>query len=85
MKDDGQKFYKMPIKNRIDFVNEKSNAQNNNLTNKLEYRDLITGGLKLDVANTMTENVVGLLSLPLSVVPEFVINKKKIMIPMCVE
>jgi hydroxymethylglutaryl-CoA reductase len=29
----------------------------------------MTGGLKLDVANTMTENVVGLLSLPLSVIP----------------
>ena len=85
MKDDREKFYKMPIQNRIDFVNEKSNAQNKNLTNKLEYHDLITGGLKLDVANTMTENVVGLLSLPLSVVPEFIINKKKIMIPMCVE
>jgi hydroxymethylglutaryl-CoA reductase len=47
--------------------------------------NLVNGGLKLDIANTMSENVIGVLSLPLSVIPEFVINKKKIMIPMCVE
>lgn len=46
--------------------------------------NLVNGGLKLDIANTMSENVIGVLSLPLSVIPEFVINKKKIMIPMCV-
>jgi hydroxymethylglutaryl-CoA reductase len=45
----------------------------------------MSGGLKLNIADSMTENVVGLLSLPLSVVPEFVINNKKIMIPMCIE
>ena len=33
----------------------------------------------------MVENVIGMISLPLAVVPEFVINKKKLMIPMCVE
>jgi len=38
----------------------------------------------LNVADSMTENVIGLLSLPLSVVPEFVINHKQIMIPMCI-
>ena len=39
--------------------------------------NLVNGGLKLDIANTMSENVIGVLSLPLSVIPEFVINKKK--------
>ncbi len=52
----------MSISDRIDYVNEK-------VGNKLEYHQLMTGGLKLDVANTMTENVVGLLSLPLSIIP----------------
>ena len=51
----------------------------------MDANDLVTGGLKLNVADTMTENVIGMLALPLSVVPEFVINKKKIMIPMCIE
>lgn len=51
----------------------------------MDLNDLVSGGLKLNVADTMTENVIGMLALPLSVVPEFVINKKKIMIPMCIE
>ena len=33
----------------------------------------------------MIENVIGVLSLPLAIVPTFVINKKKYMIPMCIE
>ncbi len=51
----------------------------------MDVNDLVSGGLKLNVADTMTENVIGMLSLPLSVVPEFVVNKKKIMVPMCIE
>lgn len=78
MQVDGQKFYKMPILDRIDFVN-------NVMGIKMEVDDLATGGLKLGVADSMIENVIGMMSLPLSVVPEFVINKKKLMIPMCVE
>lgn len=33
----------------------------------------------------MIENVIGTLALPLSVLPEFKINHKKYMIPMCIE
>lgn len=33
----------------------------------------------------MIENVVGKLSLPLSVVPQMVINNKSYVIPMCIE
>lgn len=33
----------------------------------------------------MIENVIGTLSLPLSVVPQMMINNKKYMIPMCTE
>ena len=43
------------------------------------------GGLNLELADTMIENVIGTLSLPLSIVPLFMINKKKYMIPMCIE
>ncbi len=68
----------MPIIDRIELVNSK-------IDTKMELNDLVSGGLKLNIADTMTENVVGMLSLPLSVVPEFVINNKKIMIPMCIE
>lgn len=73
------KFYKMPIIDRIDYVNSKIEGK------MMDVNELATGGLKLNVADTMIENVIGMLSLPLSIVPEFVINKKKIMIPMCIE
>jgi hydroxymethylglutaryl-CoA reductase len=73
------KFYKMPIIDRIDFVNSKIDGK------MMDVNDLVTGGLKLNVADTMIENVIGMLALPLAIVPEFVINKKKLMIPMCVE
>ena len=33
----------------------------------------------------MIENVIGMVSLPLAVVPCFIINHKKHMIPMCIE
>ena len=75
---DDSKFYKMSILDRIELVNAK-------IDTKMDVNDLVTGGLKLNVADTMTENVIGMLSLPLSVVPVFVINKKKLMIPMCIE
>jgi degradative hydroxymethylglutaryl-CoA reductase len=39
----------------------------------------------LGIADSMTENVIGMMSLPLSVIPEFVINKRKLMVPMCIE
>lgn len=69
----------MPIIDRIDYVNSKIEGK------MMDVNELATGGLKLNVADTMIENVIGMLSLPLSIVPEFVINKKKIMIPMCIE
>lgn len=46
---------------------------------------LQTGGLSLDLADTMIENVVGKLSLPLGVIPQMVINNKEYTIPMCIE
>jgi hydroxymethylglutaryl-CoA reductase len=36
-------------------------------------------------ADVMIENVVGKLSLPLAIAPNFVINKKSYIVPMCIE
>ena len=52
---------------------------------ELDRVALQTGGLSIELADSMIENVIGTLSLPLSVVPQITINKKKYMIPMCVE
>lgn len=57
------KFYKMPIIDRIDFVNSKIDGK------MMDVNDLVTGGLKLNVADTMIENVIGMLALPLAIVP----------------
>ena len=57
-----EKFYKLPMIDRIDYVNSKVDT-------KIQINDLITGGLKLNTADSMTENVIGMISLPLSVVP----------------
>jgi hydroxymethylglutaryl-CoA reductase len=72
------KFYKLPIQDRLDVVSS-------HVGQELDYETLRTGGLNMDLADSMIENVVGILSLPLSIVPTFVINKKKHMIPMCIE
>ena len=72
------KFYKLPIQDRLDVVTS-------HVGRELDYETLNTGGLNMDLADSMIENVVGILSLPLSIVPTFVINKKKYMIPMCIE
>lgn len=52
----------MPILDRIELLNSK-------IDHKIDPNHLLSGGLKLNVADTMTENVIGMLSLPLSIVP----------------
>lgn len=57
---------------------------NGRLNNELDRVALQSGGLNLELADTMIENVIGKLSLPLGIVPQMVINNKKYMIPMCI-
>lgn len=45
---------------------------------------LESGGLSLPKADVMIENVVGRVGLPLAVAPNFLINKKPYIIPMCI-
>ncbi len=72
------KFYKLSVSDRFDIVNSR-------LNNQIDRVAIQTGGLSLDLADTMIENVIGKLSLPLAVVPQMVINHKKYVIPMCIE
>lgn len=58
---------------------------NNRVENNLDRVALQSGGLNLELADTMIENVIGKLSLPLAVVPQIVINHKNYMVPMCIE
>ena len=44
-----------------------------------------SGGLTLSKADAMIENVVGRMTLPLAIAPNFVINHKAYIVPMCIE
>lgn len=54
------------------------------MVDSLNPEILSTGGLSLDKADAMIENVIGMVGLPLAISPNFVINNKKYQIPMCI-
>lgn len=72
------KFYKLSVNDRIEIVSGK-------IGKELDRVALLSGGLNIELADSMIENVIGTLSLPLAVVPQITINNKKYMVPMCVE
>ena len=72
-------FYKLTPKDRVLLVKDLTG-----LTDE-ETRALFTGGLQIDSANRMIENVVGLLSVPIGIAVNFLINGKDYLIPMATE
>ncbi|MCX6769009.1 MAG: hypothetical protein NTY83_04200 [Candidatus Micrarchaeota archaeon] len=73
-------FYKLPVKDRLAKLKEagKINAE--------DEKVLLDGdALKMEVADRMTENVVGRFHLPFAVVPGFVVNGKGYVVPMVIE
>ena len=75
--DDFKGFYKMSMQDRLKVLNK-------NMVDTLNTDILATGGLSLDKADAMIENVIGMVGLPLAIAPNFVINNKKYQIPMCI-
>lgn len=75
---DGSKFYKMSVEDRQSFI-----INNKNI--KLDVENLNSGGISIENANTMIENVIGKIALPLAVVPSLKINEKDYTVPMCIE
>jgi len=69
-------FYKLSPKERLSKVSDLVN-----LTSE-EQKLILNGGLSLEEADAMRENVIGLYSLPLSVATNFKINNKDYLIPM---
>ena len=74
-----QGFSKLNYKERIDFL-----KKNKNLTQGFD-KSLIDGGLDIQKAQCLVENVVGLYHLPFSIVPSFEMNSKTFTIPMVIE
>lgn len=73
-------FYKLPIKERLSIIAEKTGLTS-------EETELLAsgGGLTMDVADRMIENVIGSISYPMGVAVNFRINGKDRLIPMVSE
>lgn len=73
-------FYKLSPEDRIKVVKEFSGLSD-------EEANLIQsmGGLKLELANRMVENVIGAMPVPLGIAVNFLINGKDYLIPMAIE
>ncbi|RLF09813.1 MAG: hydroxymethylglutaryl-CoA reductase, degradative [Thermoprotei archaeon] len=73
-------FHKLPLPQRLEIVKEFAGLSDE------EAKLLIAeAGLKLEVADRMVENVIGLMPLPLGVAVNFLINGKDFLVPMCIE
>lgn len=71
-------FYKLPVKNRIEFVKKFSDLTE-------EETDLFQSYLDIQTADRMIENVLGTFELPLGIAVNFLINSKEYLIPMVTE
>lgn len=72
-------FYKLDPGQRIEWLAQLAKLQPD------EVDALLEGGLKLDEANQLIENVVGLYGLPLGIAANFTINHRDYLIPMVIE
>jgi len=71
-------FYKLPIKDRIEFVKKFSDLND-------EDTQLFTSCLDMDITDRMIENVIGTFEIPLGIAVNFLINRKDYLIPMAIE
>jgi len=71
-------FYKMPIKQRVEFVKKYADLTN-------EEEKLFFSCLDFETADRMIENVLGIFELPLGVAVNFKINGKDYLVPMAIE
>lgn len=72
-------FYKLAPGQRIEWLSQLLDL------NPSEVDALLSGGLTLEQADALSENVVGLYSLPLGVAANFTINDRDYLIPMVTE
>lgn len=73
-------FYRKPVDERIKILAEKTGLTNEEIKT-LKSR----GGLSMESANRMTENVVGTIAYPFSVAVNFKVNGKDYLVPMAGE
>ncbi|MEM4246269.1 MAG: hydroxymethylglutaryl-CoA reductase, degradative [Candidatus Bathyarchaeia archaeon] len=73
-------FYKMPFKERLRTVSELAGLAEEEVRLLEE-----TGGLPVETAERMIENVIGVMPIPLGVACNFMINGRDYLIPMAIE
>jgi hydroxymethylglutaryl-CoA reductase, degradative len=72
-------FYKMNVEERRAFLKKLGY-----LTDE-DIQSLNSGGLEISLADRMIENVIGLISYPLGVATNFLVNGKDVLVPMSLE
>jgi hydroxymethylglutaryl-CoA reductase len=72
-------FYKMSIEERRELLKKLGY-----LTDE-DIQSLSSGGLEISVADKMIENVIGIISYPLGIATNFLINGKDVLVPMSLE
>lgn len=75
-----RKFYQQSFTERLETL-----ASNSNLSPEDLRAYQKEGGLDLETANAMVENVVGLYSLPLGIAQNFLVNGRDVLVPMVIE
>jgi hydroxymethylglutaryl-CoA reductase len=73
-------FYKLPVEERLQLVKKLTG-----LTDEEAKAIANTGGLPLDVADRMIENVVGGITVPMGIAVNFRVNGKDYLVPMAIE
>ena len=73
-------FYKMPLEERLRIVSELSELSDEDVSLLRSG-----GGLSLEIADRMIENVIGLMAYPFAVAVNFRINGRDIIVPMVLE
>jgi len=71
-------FYKLPVNERINKISDFAGLSE-------EDKKTFSETLKLDIADRMIENVLGIFELPLGIAVNFKINGKDVLIPMATE
>ncbi len=71
-------FYKLPPADRLKAIAEQANLSQDDVSQ-------VENGLKLDQANRMVENVIGMFQVPLGVATNFLIDDRDVLIPMATE
>jgi hydroxymethylglutaryl-CoA reductase len=79
-KQDKEKFYKMNLDQRLTYLEEKTNLSADDIASLRN-----PSSFTFVNADRMIENAIGVLSLPLGIATNFVINNKKYVIPMAIE